>query len=60
MTEFSTEAFTLLGVALGVIILRSYARISAVGLKRLQADDYLMLFVAVRAPSSDICYIWRY
>ncbi|WYZ39797.1 hypothetical protein EsH8_IV_000138 [Colletotrichum jinshuiense] len=51
MTEFSTEAFTLLGVALGVIILRSYARISAVGLKRLQADDYLMLFVAVRAPS---------
>ncbi|KAK2051988.1 hypothetical protein LY76DRAFT_527541 [Colletotrichum caudatum] len=47
MSEFVTEAFTLLGVAIGVISLRTYARVSAVGVKHLQADDYLMLFVAL-------------
>ncbi|KAF9877958.1 hypothetical protein CkaCkLH20_04534 [Colletotrichum karsti] len=46
MSDFTTEAFTLLGVAIGVIFLRTYARISAVGIKHLQADDYLMLLVA--------------
>ncbi|KAI3549809.1 hypothetical protein CPAR01_13677 [Colletotrichum paranaense] len=45
MSEFSTEAFALLGVAIAVIFLRTYARIAAVGFKRLQADDYLMLFI---------------
>lgn len=45
--DFATEAFALLGVGLGVIALRTYARISAVGIKHLQADDYLMLLVAV-------------
>ncbi|EQB49735.1 hypothetical protein CGLO_10905 [Colletotrichum gloeosporioides Cg-14] len=44
--DFATEAFALLGVGLGVIALRTYARISAVGVKHLQADDYLMLLVA--------------
>ncbi|KAK2015619.1 hypothetical protein LZ32DRAFT_554231 [Colletotrichum eremochloae] len=47
MSDFVTEAFTLLGVAIGVISLRTYARISAVGVKHLQADDYLMLFIAL-------------
>lgn len=47
MSDFTTEAFTLLGVAIAVIFLRTYARIKAVGVKHLQADDYLMLFVAV-------------
>ncbi|TQN64938.1 hypothetical protein CSHISOI_10483 [Colletotrichum shisoi] len=47
MSDFTTEAFTLLGVAIGVIVLRTYARVKAVGIKHLQADDYLMLFVAV-------------
>ncbi|GKT95911.1 short-chain dehydrogenase/reductase SDR [Colletotrichum tofieldiae] len=47
MSDFTTEAFTLLGVAIGVIFLRTYARVKAVGIKHLQADDYLMLFVAV-------------
>ncbi|KAF6829305.1 hypothetical protein CMUS01_08225 [Colletotrichum musicola] len=46
MSDFTTEAFTLLGVAIAVIFLRTYARIKAVGVKHLQADDYLMLFVA--------------
>ncbi|KAK2779289.1 hypothetical protein CKAH01_11370 [Colletotrichum kahawae] len=44
--DFATEAFALLGVGLGVIALRTYARISAVGVRHLQADDYLMLIVA--------------
>ncbi|KAL3297358.1 short-chain dehydrogenase reductase sdr [Colletotrichum asianum] len=44
--DFATEAFALLGVGLGVIALRTYARISAVGVRHLQADDYLMLLVA--------------
>ncbi|GJC81028.1 hypothetical protein ColLi_03866 [Colletotrichum liriopes] len=47
MSDFTTEAFTLLGVAIGVIFLRTYARVKAVGINHLQADDYLMLFVAV-------------
>ncbi|KAK2003776.1 hypothetical protein LX36DRAFT_720764 [Colletotrichum falcatum] len=47
MSAFVTEAFTLLGVAIGAISIRTYARISAVGVKHLQADDYLMLFVAL-------------
>ncbi|TDZ28980.1 hypothetical protein C8035_v007300 [Colletotrichum spinosum] len=46
MSDFNTEAFTLLGVALCFIFLRTYARVSAVGVKHLQADDYLMLVVA--------------
>ncbi|KAF5516769.1 hypothetical protein CGCS363_v001848 [Colletotrichum siamense] len=44
--DFATEAFALLGVGLGVIALRTYARISAVGVRHLQVDDYLMLLVA--------------
>ncbi|OHE92160.1 hypothetical protein CORC01_12563 [Colletotrichum orchidophilum] len=47
MSEFSTEAFTLLGVAIAVIFLRTYARINAVGFKHLQADDYLMLLIVI-------------
>ncbi|KAL0931393.1 uncharacterized protein CTRU02_214128 [Colletotrichum truncatum] len=45
MSDFTTEAFTLLGVAIAVVFLRTYARIKAVGWKHLQADDYLMLVV---------------
>ncbi|KAK0643835.1 hypothetical protein B0T16DRAFT_392298 [Cercophora newfieldiana] len=47
MEQFSTEAFTLLGVGLLFIGLRSYVRISTVGWKGLQADDYLMWVAAV-------------
>jgi hypothetical protein len=45
--QFNIEAFTLLGVGLTVTILRTYVRISSVGLKRLQVDDYLVWFAAV-------------
>lgn len=46
MDSFTKEAFTLLGVGLGVITLRLIARITTVGYKRLQADDYLMVVAA--------------
>lgn len=47
LSDFTTEAFTLLGIGLGVIGLRTYARVSVVGFRRLEADDYLMLVAAV-------------
>ena len=46
--QFNIEAFTLLGVGLTVTALRTYVRISSVGVKRLQVDDYLVWFAAVR------------
>ncbi|KAL1582165.1 hypothetical protein WHR41_09040 [Cladosporium halotolerans] len=45
--QFNIEAFTLLGIGITIIALRTYARVSAVGLRRLQADDYLVWFAAV-------------
>ncbi|KAB5576354.1 hypothetical protein GE09DRAFT_936479, partial [Coniochaeta sp. 2T2.1] len=46
MDAFTTEAFTLLGVGLFVIALRTAARISSVGMGGLKADDYLMVLAA--------------
>ena len=45
--SFITEAFTLLGVALGMIILRTIARATSVGVRNFQLDDYMMLLAAV-------------
>lgn len=47
MSEFVTEAFTLLGVAICLIGLRTTARWIMVGPKNFQADDYLMLVACV-------------
>ncbi|KAK0721674.1 hypothetical protein B0T26DRAFT_190617 [Lasiosphaeria miniovina] len=47
MEAFVTEAFALLGIGLLMIGLRSYVRITTVGFKGLQADDYLMFLAAV-------------
>lgn len=47
MSEFVTEAFTLLGVAIVIIGLRTTARCIMVGPKNFQADDYLMLVACV-------------
>lgn len=48
MDSFTTEAFTLLGVGLGVIALRTGIRYNQVGgLHGFVADDYLMLLAAV-------------
>ncbi|KAL2366423.1 hypothetical protein RJZ56_000682 [Blastomyces dermatitidis] len=41
--SFSTEAWTLLAVAILVTGIRTYARVTAVGFKGLQPDDYLVL-----------------
>ena len=45
--QFNIEAFTLLGVGLFITILRTYTRISTVGWRRLEVDDYLIWFAAV-------------
>ncbi|GAB7324987.1 hypothetical protein MBLNU13_g08792t1 [Cladosporium sp. NU13] len=45
--QFNIEAFTLLGVGLTITALRTYVRISSVGVKRLQVDDYLVWFAAI-------------
>ncbi|KAJ5542763.1 hypothetical protein N7535_005187 [Penicillium sp. DV-2018c] len=45
--KFNTEAFTLLGIAILVIALRTTARWLMVGPKAFQADDYLMLVAGV-------------
>lgn len=47
MGDFVTEAFTLLGVAIVIIGLRTTARWIMVGPKNFQADDYLMLLACV-------------
>ncbi|KAK0715575.1 hypothetical protein B0H67DRAFT_490425, partial [Lasiosphaeris hirsuta] len=47
MEVFVTEAFTLLGIGLLFIGLRLYVRITTVGWKDLQADDYLMVVAAI-------------
>jgi hypothetical protein len=45
--QFNIEAFTLLGVGLFITILRTYTRMSTVGWRRLDVDDYLIWFAAV-------------
>ena len=45
---FTNEAFSLLGVGVFVVGLRTYARVSTVGVRNFMADDYLMLLAVVR------------
>ncbi|KGO63805.1 hypothetical protein PITC_054310 [Penicillium italicum] len=47
MDGFNTEAFTLLGVAIVIIALRTTARWIMVGPKGFQTDDYLMVVACV-------------
>ncbi|KAK6829372.1 hypothetical protein PG987_009956 [Apiospora arundinis] len=47
MDAFTIEAFALLGIGLAVIGLRTYWRLSTVGIRNLKADDYLMLLAAI-------------
>jgi hypothetical protein len=46
--SFTTEAFTLLSLAIVVIILRIIARFFTVGFHNFQLDDYLMPLAGVR------------
>jgi hypothetical protein len=54
LRAFNIEAFTLLALALLVTALRSYVRISTVGLRNLWADDYLVLLAAVSCEQPGI------
>jgi hypothetical protein len=47
MGSFTAEAFTLLGIGLGIIGLRTYVRINAVEIRHLKLDDYFMVVAAV-------------
>ena len=40
--QFTIEAWTLYAFGVLVTVLRTYARITAVGIKKLRADDYLV------------------
>lgn len=53
--SFSTEAWTLLAVALLVTGIRTYSRVDAVGFKGLQPDDYLVAVGVVRFLPSKAC-----
>lgn len=50
--SFSTEAWTLLAVAILVTSIRMYARIDGVGFRGLQPDDYLVVVGVVCFRSS--------
>lgn len=54
MLQFTIEAWTLLSIGLVVTMLRTYARVKAVGFKGLQADDYLVWVGAVSDISSHL------
>jgi hypothetical protein len=57
MSDFVTEAFTLLGVGLLIIGLRIAARLTSKGIRGLQADDYLMVLAAgVYAAETYLAY----
>ena len=45
--NFTIEAFTLLSLAVVVIVIRTGARLSMVGIRNFQVDDYLMPLAAV-------------
>lgn len=53
--QFNIEAWTLLAVGLVVTALRTYARIKSVGFRKLEADDYLVWFAAVRCLGGGVC-----
>lgn len=45
--SFTHDGFIFLGIAVAVTLLRTYARWDMVGLKRFQADDYLVWLALV-------------
>ena len=46
--NFVAEYFSLLAISLVVISLRTVSRVSLLGIRRLQLDDYLMILAGVR------------
>lgn len=49
--HFNAEAFSLLGISLGVIGFRFASRLSFLGFRGLAPDDYLMILAGVSVPS---------
>lgn len=45
--EFYVEEFTLLGIGILFVALRTISRVITVGVRKFQLDDYLMLFALV-------------
>ncbi|KAH9904083.1 hypothetical protein F4778DRAFT_780765 [Xylariomycetidae sp. FL2044] len=56
------ETFLLFGIGVGVIALRTYARIDAVGVRKLQADDYIMLLTIIPYAAQSVItqFQWKY
>lgn len=50
--RFTVELWTLYGIGVFATLLRTYARIRAVGARNLRADDYLVWVGVVSLPSS--------
>lgn len=46
--NFVAEAFSLLAIGILIIILRLISRIITVGIRKLAADDFLMIVAGVR------------
>ena len=49
--SFEKEAFSLLGVGVAVVGMRTYARYTSVGIGKFMLDDYLMLLAVVSSLS---------
>ncbi|KAH7262593.1 hypothetical protein BKA59DRAFT_519488 [Fusarium tricinctum] len=57
LNVFNIEAFSLLGIAVLVTVLRCYVRISTVGCRNLWADDYLVILaVGIYAIETGLAY----
>jgi len=50
--KFAVESWTLYGIGLFATMLRTYARIRAVGIRNLRPDDYLAWVGMVRETST--------
>lgn len=51
MNPRAVEAFVMMALGIMVVALRLHVRISTVGWKKLQPDDYLMVLAAVTHPN---------
>lgn len=54
--DFTVELWTLYSIGVAITILRTYARAKVVGLRNLQADDYLVWVAVVRPDPATMLY----
>jgi hypothetical protein len=57
VVTYQIEAFTLLGIAILVTSLRTYSRLKLVGIRRFEADDYLVLVGAVSVLDGPLTHL---